>query len=262
MTMADEVLMSCDRGVATLTLNQPETRNALSIELVNQLGDQLVDLRDDPRVRVVLLTNAGTTFCAGANLRGSSSVEERRHRVVDVISMLLDYPKPTVARIAGNCMAGGIGLAAACDISVAQTGSTFGFTEVRIGVAPAIISVVCLQKISRADALDLFLTGRRIDSARAAEIGLVTEAVGSDELDARVDEVVDELLEGGPAALSAVKELVRDIPLRTRSEAFEWAAEMSARLFASEEAKLGIQSFRDKQPPPWSPRSRPRHGVS
>jgi methylglutaconyl-CoA hydratase len=184
--------------------------------------------------------------------------------VVDVISMLLDYPKPTVARIAGNCMAGGIGLAAACDISVAQTGSTFGFTEVRIGVAPAIISVVCLQKISRADALDLFLTGRRIDSARAAEIGLVTEAVGSDELDARVDEVVDELLEGGPAALSAVKELVRDIPLRTRSEAFEWAAEMSARLFASEEAKLGIQSFRDKQPPPWSPRSRPAqaHGAS
>ncbi|WP_216870669.1 enoyl-CoA hydratase/isomerase family protein [Modestobacter excelsi] len=251
--MADEVLMSVERGVATLTLNRPDQHNTLSIGLVNLLGDFLAQCRDDPRVKVVVITHAGRTFCAGADLkRSATDGEERRHRVVDVISTIMDYPKPTVARIGGSCMAGGIGIAAACDISVAVESAKFGFTEVRIGVAPAIISVVCLEKLSRADALDLFLTGRRIDATRAAAIGLITEATDAEELDGRVDAVLTDLLAGGPSALMAVKELVREVPRRSREDAFEWAADLSARLFSSEEAREGMQAFREKRPAPWT----------
>jgi methylglutaconyl-CoA hydratase len=249
--MSDAVLASVDGGVATLSLNRPDNRNALSIELMNALGDRLTEAMFDPRVRVIVLTNEGNTFCAGANLRGEPTEEEARFGLVEIFELMLDGPRPVVGRIAGHCMGGGVGLAAACDISVASQDVNFGFTEVRIGVAPAIISVVCLPKMRRSDALELFLSGEKIPAARAAEVGLINHAV--DDLDAGVKDVVDKLVLGGPNALSAAKELVYKVPSMDRRDAFKWTAKLSGDLFRSEEAAAGMAAFREKGTAPWVP---------
>ena len=239
-------------GVATLTLDRPESRNALSTELLDCLGDALAEASADPAVRVIVLTNAGSAFCAGADLKAASRPPTRaRWTLPAVLGAILDSPKPVVARIAGHTMGGGVGLAAACDLSVASSDSTFGFTEVRLGVAPAIISVVCLEKLRRGDASELFLTGRRIAAARAAEIGLITAVVEAGSLDAAVDEIVREVLAGGPNALAASKQLISRVPRLARDEAFSWTADLSARLFASEEAAAGMAAFRNRTDPPW-----------
>jgi len=244
--------LAVDRGVATITLDRPDARNALSAELVDSLAEHLRDAMADPAARVVVLTNAGTTFCAGADLR-SGSAGSGRHSLVDVLTAILDSPKPVVGRIAGHCMGGGVGLAAACDISVVADDARIGFTEVRIGVAPAMISVVCLPKMRRADAAELFLSGERITAERAVEVGLVNRAVPRDDLDAAVADVVGKLAQGGPTALAAAKRLLRDVPDLPRDEAFAVTQQLSAELFASDEAAEGMAAFREKRPARWVP---------
>lgn len=249
--MSDAVLTDVAGGVATLTLNQVDNHNALSVELVAGLRAALDAALADDAVRVVVLTNNGPTFCAGADLRTGGGTGGSPNAFPSILGDMLDAPKPIVGRIAGGCFGGGVGLAAACDISIAAERVRIGFTEVRIGVAPAIISVVCLPKLSRADAMELFLTGERITATRAAEVGLVNRAVPDDDLDAAVDELVAKLVLGGPNALAAAKDLIRRVPAMDRDAAFEWTAERSASLFASDEAKAGIAAFRAKEPPPW-----------
>lgn len=244
--------LAVERGVATITLDRPESRNALSAELVDSLGDQLSDAVADDAVRAIVLTNAGTTFCAGADLkRGTAG--SARHSLVDVLGSILDAPKPVVGRIAGHCMGGGVGLAAACDISVIADDARVGFTEVRVGVAPAMISVVCLPKLRRADAAELFLSGERITAARAVQVGLLNRAVPRDDLDGAVAEVLAAVTAGGPQALAAAKRLLREVPELGRDEAFAVTAELSAALFASDEAAEGMAAFREKRPARWVP---------
>ena len=244
-------------GVATVTLDRPESRNALTAELVDGLGDDLARAFADDDVRVVVLTNSGPAFCAGADLKASRSADAEsggpRWDLPALLASILDGPKPVVGRIAGHCMGGGVGLAAACDISIAADDIRLGFTEVRIGVAPAIISVVCLPKMRRADALELFLTGERITAERAAGVGLITRATPRVDLDAEVSSVVTSLLAGGPGALAAAKELVVRVPGMERDAAFAWTAAVSAGLFGSAEAAAGMAAFRDKTAPPWVP---------
>jgi methylglutaconyl-CoA hydratase len=160
-----------------------------------------------------------------------------------------------VAKIAGHCLGGGVGLAAVCDLSVAADGARFGFTEVRVGVAPAIISVVVLPKLRRGDALELFLSGGRITAGRAAEAGLISRSVPAADLDEAVASLAATLLAGGPAALAAAKQLVYRVPGMERDAAFRWATELSASLFASAEAAEGMAAFREKRPPSWAPPS-------
>lgn len=251
--MADTATtLAVDRGVATVTLARPDTRNALSVELVDSLGDHLDAAVADESVRVIVLGNEGPVFCAGADLKATGDATPR-HTLVDVLEAIVGSPKPVLGRIAGHCMGGGVGLAAACDISLVDEAAKIGFTEVRIGVAPAIISVVCLPKMRRADAAELFLSGERITAGRAVEVGLLNRAVPADELDPAVAEVVAKVVAGGPKALAASKELIREVPGQDRSEAFAWTAELSAALFASEEATAGIQAWRDKTAAPWIP---------
>ena len=244
-------------GVATLTMDQPHNRNALTPALLGGLADGIAAALADEAVGVIVLTHTGPAFCAGADL--SSAGENKRSRrsktvgLADVLEDIQDAPKPVLARIAGHCVGGGIGLAAACDISIADDAARFAFTEVRVGVAPAIISVVCLPKIRRADALELFLSGERISAARAAEVGLITRAVPADELDAEVAAVVGRLLAGGPSALAAAKRLVYTIPGMERNAAFTRTTELSQSLFASAEAAEGMAAFREKRPPSWAP---------
>ncbi len=243
-------------GVATLTMDQPHNRNAMTPALLDGLADGLDAAIADRDVRLIVLTNTGPAFCAGADLSGAPA-RAPRVGLPGLLAAIQDAPKPVLARIAGHCMGGGVGLAAACDVSIAADGARFGFTEVRAGVAPAIISVVCLPKLRRADALDLFLTGERISAARAAEAGLITRVVPAGELDAAVDGITAKLLAGGPGALAAAKRLVYTVPGMERAAAFEWATELSASLFASAEAAEGIAAFRERRPPSWAPPGQP-----
>ena len=243
-----------DGGVATITLNRPERRNALSPELVNSLGDHLSEAAADPGCRVVVLTNAGPAFCAGADLKsGGLPAGEEAWSLEAVLAAILDHEKPVIGRIAGHCMGGGVGLAAACDLSIASSEARFGFTEVRVGVVPAVISVVCLPKLRVADALELFLTGERIEARRAAEVGLISRAVPPDALDEAISAVIEALLEAAPGALTTAKRLVYDVPRLGRDEAFSAMARLSAERFSSEEAREGMAAFRERRRPAWSP---------
>jgi len=242
-------------GVATLTMDQPHNRNAMTPALLGGLADGLAAALANDAVGAIELTHTGPAFCAGADLSGTPKPKQRRKELglADVLEDIQDAPKPVVARIAGHCVGGGIGLAAACDISIAGSEAKFAFTEVRVGVAPAIISVVCLPKIRRADALELFLSGERISAARAAEVGLINRAVPADDLDAEVAAVLARLLAGGPSALAAAKRLVYTVPGMERKAAFARTTELSQSLFASAEAAEGMAAFREKRLPSWAP---------
>ena len=243
-------------GVLTVTLADEDNRNALSARLTAELTEALDDADADPEVRVVVLTNRGRVFCAGADLSerssGGSGSSSRPVDPTRLFGRFRESPKPYVGRIAGHCVAGGMGLAAAMDISIAIEEAKFGFTEVRIGVAPAIISVVCLPKIRPADAREAFLRGNRFLAPEAARMGLINAAVPVEELDAAVDAAVADLKAGGPEAIAAAKQLMARVPGMPIDEAFRWAGELSANLFRSEEAAEGMRSYLDKRPPSWT----------
>lgn len=240
-------------GIAWLTLNEPDNKNAINARILNGLGDGLAAAVADESVRAVVLTHNGPTFCAGADLRNLGPAEDPRYTFPEVLCAIQDAPKPVVAKLSGHCMGGGVGIAAAADLSLASTDVRFGFTEVRIGVAPAMISVVCLPKLSKADAAELFLTGRKVPAARAAEVGLINYAVPAAELDAKTEELLGELVAGGPLALAAAKAVLRDVPALTRAEAFEHTAALATELFGSSEAAEGIAAFRERRPASWVP---------
>jgi methylglutaconyl-CoA hydratase len=243
------------RGVFTIRLNNTEKRNALSHALVAELVQAMDQVDGDDAVRIAVLTNSGSVFCAGADLseRSASGGDVGPVDPLALFRRIQLSPKPWVGRIAGHAVAGGTGLAAALDISIAHNDAKFGFTEVRLGVAPAIISVICLPKMRRGEALSAFLRGQRFDGTEAARLGLITSAVKPDHLDEAVNDVVADLLLGGPAALAAAKEVVRTVPSMHPDEAFPWAAAKSASLFQSEEAAEGMAAYLEKRPPAWAP---------
>ena len=247
-------------GVTTATLVDIENRNALGAALVDGLRQALSDANADPAVRAFLITNEGSTFCAGANLKERSAESGKPPAkgagamggFVELLGEIQRSPTPVIGKINGHVMGGGNGLAAALDIAIASESVKFGFTEVRLGVAPAIISVVCLPKMRPGEAMEAFLRGNRFTAARAAELGLIARAVPAESLDAAVDEVLDDLRKGGPSALEFCKRLVSEVPLMKQGDAFAWTAEQSAALFAGEEAAEGMKAFLEKRPPKWS----------
>lgn len=247
------VLYEVANGVATLTLNEPDNKNALNASILNGLSDGLTKANADDSVRAIVLTNAGNTFCAGADLKAATAGSAATTSFPGLLQQIIDSPKPVIGKLAGHCMGGGVGLAAVCDLSIADEEIRLGFTEVRIGVAPAMISVVCLPKLSKADAADLFLSGRKFPASHAAKVGLINRAVPAAELDAATDELLLEVTAGGPLALAAAKELMAKVPEMEVSEALGWTAEFSAKLFRSDEAVEGIAAFRDRRPASWVP---------
>lgn len=260
--MSDATLFDVRGGVGTITLNRPDNRNALSTDLVDSLAAHLDDALADDSVHVVVLTGTGNTFCAGADLKERRTATQGTEGLggddlptfVRIFQKIQTAPKVVVGRLNGHALAGGLGLASVCDISVAPYRATFGFTEVRIGVAPAIISVVCLPKLRMADAANLFLTGERVGAEEAARVGLITKAVPDDQLDAACDEVVGKILLGGPLALANSKSLLTKVPaFASQDDAFRWASALSARLFASEEGMEGMQAFAERRPAAWVP---------
>ncbi|GAA4808463.1 enoyl-CoA hydratase family protein [Streptomyces ziwulingensis] len=245
MTTAPLIARARVRGVETLALDSPGSRNALSAALVDALAGALADCAADSGVRAVVLTHTGTTFSAGADLRDPPAPEA----LVGLLRQIVELPKPVVARVAGHVRAGGLGLLAACDLAVAATESTFAFTEVRIGVAPAVIS---LTVVPRADPRALarhYLTGSRFDAAEAVRTGLLTAA--GDDVDAVLEPVLDGLRKSAPQGLAETKRLLTARVL----EAFDRdAADLtarSARLFASPRAREGMTAFLERREPPW-----------
>jgi len=248
------VLTSIDRGVCTITLADEARRNALSGAMLHELLDAIDVAEAHPNVRVVVLTNQGRTFCAGADLseqREAAPGTRPPVGLVDLLQRIRQSPKPFVGRIDGHCVAGGVGLAAVLDVAVAARGVTFGFTEVRLGLAPAMIAVVCLAKMRRVDAQEAFLRGTRFDSDEAARMGLIAHAVAREDLDATVEDVVNDLLAGEPGAIGEIKRLLNVVPTLDADEAFAWTAELSARLFTSAAAREGMSAYLEKRPAAW-----------
>ena len=243
------------RGVAAwITLDQPESRNALTDVMIQGLRRSLEQAIAEPAVRVIVLTGEGTAFCAGADLKsgGGSAISGSDHPFVGILKLIWDSPKPVIGRINGHAFGGGVGLAAACDLTVAADTAAFSFSEVRIGVVPAMISVVVLPKIGIQNAMWLFLTAERFNAARAVEIGLIHRAVPAAELDREVEQIVAAIGEGGPNAVRAAKQLIRKVPQLPMNEAFDFTAKMIGELFASEEALEGMLAFREKRKPSWA----------
>lgn len=251
----DPVRITTARGVMTATLVDVENRNALGGALVAGLLDAVAAANADPAVRALVVTNEGNTFCAGANLKERASAPGAKGGMgsfEDLLIAIQHSPTPIVGRIAGHVVGGGNGLAAALDVSIAADDVLFGFTEVRLGVAPAIISVVCLPKMRRGEAMEAFLRGNRFPAARAAELGLINRAVPRDALDAAVEEVLADLRRGGPKALGFAKSLVYEVPKLETQEALRWAGKVSGQLFAGEEAAEGMKAFLQKRKPSWA----------
>jgi methylglutaconyl-CoA hydratase len=287
------VHLEIERGVATITLDSPHNRNALSRSLLADLERHVRAAVVDERARVIVLTGTGPAFCSGADLKEpreatadrreeppaeataghqgepppettASRQGERRRKVragkepmapgglVSIVTALWESPRPVVGRINGPARAGGLGLMCACDIVVAVDTATFAFSEVRVGVSPAIISVVTLPRLGPTRALELFLTGDAFDARTAAGYGFINAAVPRGELDAAVGRYVESLLKGAPGALGETKRLVREVPGLPLAEAFHRMAALSARLFVSEEAREGMTAFAEKRPPSWA----------
>ena len=243
-------------GVLTVTLRDEENRNALSVGLTSELAQTLDEAEANPDVRVIVLTNSGRVFCAGADLSERSSRKESKSSIkpvdpLEIFGRFRKSSKPYIGKIAGHCVAGGMGIAAAMDISIAIEEAKFGFTEVRIGVAPAMISVLCLPKMRPAEASEAFLRGNRFSASEAARMGLINAAVPANEIDSAVQEVVSDIKAGGPEAIDAAKQLTLRVPYMQVDEAFAWTSELSTNLFKSEEAQEGMRAYLDKRPPSW-----------
>ena len=241
-----------DQAVATLTLDSPRNRNALSSGLVDQLQQGLADAAGDPAVRAVVLTHTGGTFCAGADLSEATAGDPTANprRLVAAMRAVVELPKPVVARVDGHVRAGGLGLLGACDLVLVGPASTFAFTEVRLGLAPAAISLALLPRLDPRGAARWYLTGSVFDGAEAQRIGLVTEAAA--DVDAALAPLLDALRLASPQGLAETKRLVTAEVLRTFERDGESMVAQSALLFGSEEAREGMLAFLERRPPRWA----------
>jgi methylglutaconyl-CoA hydratase len=247
-------------SVAWLTLDRPEIHNAFDDRMIVELTAALGALARADQVRAVVLTGAGSSFSAGADLnwmrRTTTYGEAENLRDANALAALMqalnELPQPTVARVNGAALGGGTGLVACCDIVVASESALFGTTEVRLGIMPAVIGPYVIAAIGARQARRLMLTGERISAHEAARIGLVHEVVPADQLDPAVERVLSHLLKGGPHAIAAAKRLVRDLAGRPIDQALiDDTARRIAALRATPEAREGLGAFLEKRKPGW-----------
>jgi enoyl-CoA hydratase len=251
--MSDQLVQySVSRGIARIALDSPRNRNALSAALVGQLTDALAGAAADGTVRAVELTHTGGTFCAGADLSEASQggMRDGAAGVLALLRQIVALPKPVVGSIDGHVRAGGLGIVGACDIVLAGPKSTFAFSEVRLGLAPAMISLTTLPRLDSRAASRYYLTGETFDAAAAARIGLITEAVT--DIDAGTLAVLDLLRACSPQGLRETKPLLTSGMLDGFEARAAALADQSARLFGSQEAAEGMAAFLEKRKPSWA----------
>lgn len=238
-------------GAAVLILDSPANRNALSRQLVAEMRAHLSDAAADRDVRAVAVTGTGNTFCSGADLK-DPPVQQGSGSFGELLLNLWDFPKPVVVAVNGHVRAGGFGLLAAADVSVGADTSTFSFSEVRLGLVPALISVLCLRKMTPASASRYLLTGEQFGPAEAVASGLLGSVVPAAELGGALDHVLTLFRQCEPEALRVTRDLIRRVPLMDVPAGLEHAAGVSAAFFGTDAATEGIAAFREKRPPRWA----------
>jgi enoyl-CoA hydratase len=261
--VTEVVRYEADGAVATVTLDSPHNRNALSEQLVGELSARLRDARADPAVRAVVLTHTGRVFCSGADLAaaaegpgklgtaGTGSLGNAGGTIMGLLRLIVELPKPVIARIAGHVRAGGMGIVGACDLAVAAEGASFAFTEARIGLAPAMISLTTLDIMDPRQAARYYLTGETFGASVAVRLGLITAACTGEELDGVVGGLAAQIRETSPQGAAETKKLLTAPRLRRLDALGPEMVELSALLFGSDEAQEGIRAFLEKRDPAW-----------
>jgi methylglutaconyl-CoA hydratase len=247
-------------AVTTVCLNRPDVRNAFNDALIADLSAWARTVPDDGSVRVVVLAGAGSVFCAGADLQWMGRMRDYSHdenladarRAATMFHLLDSLPVPVVGRVQGAALGGGAGLAAVCDVVVAADDAMFGFTEVRLGILPAMISPYVVRKIGLSAAREWCLTGARFTAAKAREIGLVHEVVAAGQLDAAADRYVQQFLAAAPSAIRRTKQLLTDVHGRRPADVLALTADAIAAQRVSPEGQEGMTAFLEKRPPHWT----------
>ncbi|MBN1270873.1 MAG: enoyl-CoA hydratase/isomerase family protein [Candidatus Aminicenantes bacterium] len=253
------IVYHIEKGVARLTFNRPEVHNAFHADLINEACEAVRQAKEDPSVRVLVITGAGKSFCAGADLNWMREIIhysfeqnlEESLKIAEVMHSIYSLPKPVVAMVNGAAIGGGTGFVAACDIAVAAEEAVFSLSEVKIGLVPAAISPYVIRKIGERNAREYFLTGKRIPALQAREIGLVNTVVSREELEQSVEDIVRRLLSSGPEAIAKCKELIQRVPGMDWEEVKDFTARMIAGLRISEEGQEGMAAFLKKRKPSW-----------
>jgi methylglutaconyl-CoA hydratase len=244
--------------LATITLNRPDKRNAISYELIHELLRALHHVLESP-AQILILTGAGKAFCSGMDLDNLAAITKlsEEENLADSGTMahlfrtLYEFPKVTIAAVNGPALAGGCGLATLCDFTLAASTAKFGYTEVRIGFVPAIVSTFLLRQIGEKQARDLLLTGRIIGAEEAFRFGLINEIVAPEKLLERTRELATSLLENSPASLAATKRLLKSYSSHELDKQIEAAVDENARIRTTDDFREGVGSFLDKRKPQW-----------
>jgi methylglutaconyl-CoA hydratase len=245
--------------VALITMQRPEVHNAFNTQLVKELQAAFKELQSDERLHAVVLTGAGASFSAGADIRMMQQAATFTHeqnqndalQMAALFESINNFPCPVVARVNGTAMGGGLGLVAVCDIAIAVESARLAFSEVRLGIAPAVIAPYVIRKIGESQARMLFVTGEQFSAARAREIGLVHTVVAVEELDAAVEQTLQQLLKGGPRALRACKALALHVGHMDQEMARSYTAGVIADLRTGAEGQEGLRAFLEKRKAEW-----------
>ncbi|OLC92878.1 MAG: enoyl-CoA hydratase [Acidobacteria bacterium] len=256
--MYSTLLLELTGHVATITLNRPEKRNAISAVMIAELQTALDEI-EKSHVRVAILTGAGKAFCSGMDLemlaamaqQSPSENQEDSRRMAKLFRRIWSFPRPLIAAVNGPALAGGCGIAMLCDFTLAVPEAKFGYTEVKIGFLPAIVSVFLMRQIGEKRARDLLLTGRIIEAAEAKEMGLINEIVPAEKLLARSNELAEVLISSSPASLSRAKRLLTSAAAATVDADLERAVMENARIRCTPDFKEGLASFLEKRKPVW-----------
>jgi methylglutaconyl-CoA hydratase len=257
--MPDSIAIEHDGRIAGIRLRRPQVRNALDAATIGEITSAFRELAKDAALRVVTFEGEGSAFCGGADIaymRGGLGLGEEENyndalRLADMFAAIDECPVPVVAKVQGAALGGGSGIVAVCDIVIAATDALFGFTEVKLGIVPAIISPFVLRKIGGGQARALFVTGERFGAERALRIGLAHEVVPPQELDAALKRTVDEILSAGPQAVRLAKQIARSVSSMSGEAVRTWTARTTANRRASEEGQEGLRAFLDKRKPAW-----------
>jgi methylglutaconyl-CoA hydratase len=254
------ILVTHDGPVLRVVLNRPDVRNAIDEEVIEAISSCAAGAAENPHLRAVVLSGAGQAFCAGADLAwmGKAVAYSQVENLADaedfalMLERLDTLPVPLIGRLHGAALGGGVGLAAVCDIVIAAEGTTFGLTEVKLGILPAVISPYVVRKIGVSAARELFLTGSRFGAMRARELGLVHEVVGEADLDAAVEQRLAAIMTSAPSAIAGAKALIREVAHESPKDLIGLTTSRIAAQRVSAEGQEGIRAFLEKRKPDWS----------
>ncbi len=253
------ILYITDGLIGKIILNRPEIHNAFDDLMIAELHSVLEQIENEPDIRVVVITGAGESFCAGADLNWMKRVKDWSYeknfedalKVAELMEKIYTFPKPVITRVNGTTIGGGTGIVASSDIAIASENAIFGLAEVKLGLVPSVISPYLVKRCGERVCREIFLTGERISARKALEFGLVNYVVPLDELDKKVEEIIEMLLSSGPNAISMCKELIKKVSETPIAEVKSYTADIIAKIRISEEGQEGISSFLEKRKPKW-----------